>query len=125
MVLCTANLSHDPSWGNFHGVQCAGHTLQMCINAALEQDTISRIIAAARCLEGHFKKSAKATAALTDKQKQQNVAEHKPILDVSTKWNSTYLMLEHLLEQRLLVTAVLSDLLTLLSPTGQAEIEIS
>ncbi len=59
MALCTANLSHDPSWGNVHGVWCAGHTLQLCINAALEQDTISRIIAAARCLEGHFKKSAR------------------------------------------------------------------
>lgn len=108
-VLCADQLSHNPSWGNVQGVRCAGHTLQLCINAALKKDPICRVIAAARRLVGHFKKSAKATAALTDKQKQQKVAEHKLIQDVSTRWNSTYLMLERLLEQRWPVTAVLSD----------------
>lgn len=109
MVLCTELISNDPSWGNAKGVRCAGHTLQLCINAALKTDPICRCIAAARRLVGHFKKSTKATTALTHKQKQQNVAEHKLIQDVSTRWNSTYFMLERLLEQRWPVTAVLSD----------------
>ncbi|KAK1904419.1 Zinc finger BED domain containing protein 1, partial [Dissostichus eleginoides] len=109
MVLCAQQLSQNPSWGNVQGIRCAGHTLQLCINAAVKLDPICRVIAAARRLQGHFKKSAKATSALTLKQKQQNVAEHKLIQDVSTRWNSTYLMLERLLEQRCPVTAVLSE----------------
>ncbi|XP_060781454.1 zinc finger BED domain-containing protein 4-like [Neoarius graeffei] len=110
MVLCADQLSQNPSWGNVQGVRCAGHTLQLCINVALKKDPICRVIAAARRLVGHFKKSAKATAALT--QKQQNVVEHKLIQDVSTRWNSTHCMLERLLEQRWPVTAVLSNPVT-------------
>jgi len=109
MVLCAQQLSQNPSWGNVQGVRCAGHTLQLCINAAVKIDPICRVIAAARRLVGHFKKSAKATAALTAKQHQQKVAEHKLIQDVSTRWNSTYSMLERLLEQRWPVMAVLSE----------------
>lgn len=112
MVLCVDKLSHNPSWGNVQGVCCAGHTLQLCINAALKKDPICRVIAAARCLIGHFKKSAKATAALIDKQKQQKVVEHKLTQDVSTRWNSTHYMLERLLEQRWPVAAVLSNPVT-------------
>ncbi len=109
MVLCALLHSDNPCWGNVKGVRCVGHTLQLCINAALKTDLICRTIAASRQFVGHFKKSAKATTALTEKQKQQNVAEHKLIQDVLTRWNSMYLMLEHLLEQRSLVKAVLSD----------------
>lgn len=67
MVLCTELISNDPSWGNAKGVRCAGHTLQLCINVALKTDPICRCIAAARRLVGHFKKSTKATTALTHK----------------------------------------------------------
>lgn len=109
IVLCAEQLSRNPSWGKVQGVRCAGHTLQLCINAALKKDPVCRVVAAARRLVGHFKKSAKATVALADKQKQQNVVEHKLIQDVSTRWNSTQCMLERLLEQRWPVTAVLSD----------------
>lgn len=83
MVLCAELLSDNPCWGNVKGVCCAGHTLQLCINAALKTDLICRTIAASRQLVGHSKKSAKATTALTEKQKQQNVAEqtHPRCLD--------------------------------------------
>ena len=100
MVLCAKLLYDNPSWGNIQGVCCAVHTLQLCINAALKQDPICRPIAAGRRLVGHFKKSAKATAALTAKQKQQKVTEHKLIQDILTRWNSTCSMLERLLEQK-------------------------
>ncbi|KAK0135825.1 Zinc finger BED domain-containing protein 1 [Merluccius polli] len=110
MKLCTETLKKEPEkWGNVQGVYCSGHTLQLCINTALKQDRIRRTVSAARNLVGHFRKSAKATAALKEKQKQQNVVEHKLIQDVATRWNSTCEMLDRLVEQRWPVTAVLSD----------------
>ncbi|KAK1904903.1 Zinc finger BED domain containing protein 4 [Dissostichus eleginoides] len=110
MKLCKETLKKDPEkWGNVQWVYCSGHTLQLCINTALKQDRIRRTVSAARNLVGHFRKSAKATAALKDKQKQQNVVAHKLINDVATRWNSTCEMLDRLVEQRWPVTAVLSD----------------
>jgi len=77
MKLCTETLKKEPEkWGNVQGVYCSGHTLQLCINTALKQDRIRCTVSSARNLVGHFRKSAKATAAL-DKQKQQNVVAHK------------------------------------------------
>ena len=35
--------------------------------------------------------------------------QHNLVQDVVTQWNSTYFLIERLLEQRWLVTAVLSD----------------
>lgn len=46
---------------------------------------------------------------MKEKQTQQNVVQHKLIQDVATRWNSTYEMLNRLVEQRWPVTAVLSD----------------
>ncbi|XP_073668771.1 zinc finger BED domain-containing protein 4-like [Paramisgurnus dabryanus] len=110
MKLCTETLKKEPEkWGSVQGVCCSGHTLQLCINTALKQDRLRRTVSAARNLVGHFKKSAKATAALKEKQTQQNVVQHKLIQDVATRWNSTYEMLNRLVEQRWPVTAVLSD----------------
>lgn len=110
MKLCTETLNKEPEkWGTVQGVCCSGHTLQLCINEALKLDRIRRTVSAARNLVGHFKKSAKATAALKEKQTQQNVVQHKLIQDVATRWNSTYEMLNRLVEQRWPVTAVLSD----------------
>lgn len=109
MVACTNKLAQDPSFVNLAGVRCAGHTLQLCINTALKQDPVCRTVAAARRVVSHFKKSAKATTALAEKQKEQNVAVHKLVQDVMTRWNSVYLMLDCLLEQRAPVSAVLAD----------------
>ena len=38
-----------------------------------------------------------------------NTVQHKLIQDVSTRWNSTYYMVERLLQQRWPVTVTLSD----------------
>jgi zinc finger BED domain-containing protein 1 (E3 SUMO-protein ligase ZBED1) len=57
----------------------------------------------------HFKKSCVATAALKQKQQQMSTAEHQLIQDVATRWNSSFLMIERLLEQRWPISAVLSD----------------
>ena len=51
-------------------------------------------------LVGHFKHSALATGELKKGQQQMNVTENKLIQQCPTKWNSTYSMLQRLIEMR-------------------------
>lgn len=88
---------------------CAGHTLQLCVKAGLQIRVIEVAIAAARRLVKHFRKSDLATLALRKRQEQMQAEQHNLIQDVTTRWNSTYFLIERLLEQRWPVTAVLSD----------------
>jgi len=81
-------------------VRCTGHTLQLVINAALKNTGIQRAVGAARCLVEHFKKSEQACSKLKEKQKQMGTPEHKLVQDVSTRWNSTFYMIQSLIEQK-------------------------
>ncbi len=64
---CTEMLKKEPEkWGNAHGVYCSGHMVQLCKTTALKQDRVCCTVSAASNLVGHFKKSAKATAAQTN-----------------------------------------------------------
>lgn len=87
--------------------RCAGHILQLVVNHALDEPVINRALSAARCLVKHIKKSEPASTKLKQKQKQMGTAEHKLIQDVTVRWNSSYYMIERLLEQRWPVVATL------------------
>lgn len=79
---------------------CASHTLQLVVNHALEKNPmIDKTLGAARCLVKHFKKSELASSKLKQKQKQWGTAEHTLIPDVPVRWNSSYYMVNQLLEQ--------------------------
>ena len=86
-----------------------GHTLQLCVNAGLKIPAISNVVAAGRRLTTHFHKSEPALRALRNRQRDMRVEQHQLIQDVKTRWNSTYYMIEHLIEQRWPLTAVMSD----------------
>ena len=83
--------------------------MQLAVNKGLGISQISRATAVCRKLVGHFKHSAIALTALKQKQEQLNLEKHHLIQDVSTRWNSTYFMLDRLLEQRWHIYAVLHD----------------
>ena len=89
---------------------CAGHTLQLCVNAELKVNrSVDQAIAVACCLVPHFRKSKPSMRALKGRQTDIRTPRHCLIQDVSTRWNSTFFMIERLLEQRWPVTAVLAD----------------
>ncbi|XP_069374455.1 E3 SUMO-protein ligase ZBED1 isoform X1 [Paralichthys olivaceus] len=106
MVAAAQLLEEKHGWSS---VRCAGHTLQLIVNSALKEPSINKATGTARSLVEHFRRSELANSKLKKKQQQMNTAEHKLIQDVITRWNSTYYMVERLLEQRWRVTATLSD----------------
>lgn len=96
----------DSSW---ESIVCAAHRLQTCLKYALAgDDEIQEMIKAARKLVGHFRHSCKATTALKAAQQDKRIPK-KVIQDVVTRWNSTYYMLQRLVELHSPIVTVLSD----------------
>ena len=93
-------------WGD---LPCFGHTLQLAVNAGLEINSISRLSGACKKIVAHFKHSVVATTALHERQVTMKIPQHSLLQEVSTRWNSTYLMYERLAEQRWAIYAVIHD----------------
>ncbi|XP_054652845.1 zinc finger BED domain-containing protein 4-like [Dunckerocampus dactyliophorus] len=70
-----------------------------------------------------FKTSTRAKEKLTEVQLQLDKPQHKLIQEVDTRWNSTFQMLQRLLEQREPVGAALASLTTDVLPLNCAEYE--
>ena len=82
-------------------IGCFAHTIQLAVNDGIfSQRGVKDLIATCRKIVGHFKHSSSATARLKELQSQLSLPKHQLIQDVSTRWNSTFFMLERLLEQR-------------------------
>ena len=101
MVLAT-DLPED--WGE---LPCFGHTLQLAVNAGLEINSISRLSDACKKIVAHFKHAVIATTALHERQ--VTIPQHSLLQEVSTRWNSMYLIYEQLAEQRWAIYAVIHD----------------
>lgn len=74
------------------------------MNSALKDTNISRTLGASKSIVEYFHISEQKLKA---KQHQMNTKDHQLIGDVSTRWNSTYYMIQRLLEPGP-VTATLS-----------------
>lgn len=90
---------------------CTAHTLQLVIKDSLfSQKIVSEACSKARRIVGHFKHSLQATKLLKDFQLKNDLTTHRLIQDEPTRWDSTYLMLERLVEQRRAIAWLLPDL---------------
>lgn len=100
-----------PLTGSFNGIPCVAHTLQLVIkDACLNKKEFTALMSKCRRIVGHFKHSSKASKLLKRAQKALSVSEHRLTQDEPTRWNSTYCMMERLLEQRKAVVCVMPDL---------------
>ena len=70
---------------------------------------ISEILRRCRKIVGHFKHSVIAQNALEESQTTLNLPQHKLVQDVMTQWNSSYNMLERIIEQETALSAVLAE----------------
>ncbi|XP_026481047.1 zinc finger BED domain-containing protein 1-like [Ctenocephalides felis] len=90
-------------------IPCFAHTLQLCINRALSVGNVHDVVKKAGNVVSHFHHSSLAYYNLKQKQDQLQLPVHKLINKNITRWNSTYHMLERLVEQRPAISAVLND----------------
>ncbi|XP_052393278.1 zinc finger BED domain-containing protein 4-like [Carassius gibelio] len=89
---------------------CFAHTLQLVVHEGLlSQRSVSDALANGRKIVGHFKHSPLATTRLEEIQKDLQMPTKRLHQDVATRWNSTYYMLESLLEQKRSISAYGAD----------------
>ena len=98
---------NDLEWPH---VNCFSHTLQLAVLEAVKIPEISRAIGRCKRLVTHFNHSSKSTYLLNQKQINLNLPQHSLIQDVSTRWNSTYYMVEQVVEQQQALCAALLEL---------------
>ncbi|KAG0443992.1 hypothetical protein HPB47_014305 [Ixodes persulcatus] len=92
------------------GVQCFGHTLQLCIsNAKKKVAGFSQLCAKARTIVARYKRSAKTRGRLMEIQKNMNLEPLEVVQDVPTHWNSEHAMMKRLVKLRVPVSVELSE----------------
>ena len=86
---------------NIDSIGCMAHTIQFVIHdALLTQRAVNKILSTSQSIVGHMKHSF-ASEKLIEIQRSLQLPTHhlRLVQDVQTGWNSSYLMLERLLEQ--------------------------
>ena len=98
MACAAAKLSEDYDWAS---QVCMAHRLQTVIRHAIEDyRQVEKLFTASRRLVGHFRHSGVCTELLCKKQIELDRTKQakKVIQDVSTRWNSSFYMLQRLIE---------------------------
>ncbi|KAE9537283.1 hypothetical protein AGLY_006306 [Aphis glycines] len=94
-----------------HHHPCVAHTLNLSINEAINGNSdINQILKKCRTIVGHFKHSSNATEKLKDFQLQMNLPPLKVKQNVPTRWNSSFIMMERLVNIKTPLSATMSIL---------------
>ena len=101
MVLAAREASFAPHIG------CFAHTINLATQRALKVVTLARLLGRVRRIVAFFHRSTTAAHVLKEKQELLKLPARKLMIDVSTRWNSSYDMLERFLQQQPAVTAAL------------------
>ena len=101
-----ANFVADLRDSGLPNISCLAHTLQLVIDdGVFAQPGVVNVLASGRKLVGHFKRSNVSLQALIRIQQQLGLKQHRLIQDEPTRWNTSYYMLERLIEQRQAICA--------------------
>ena len=82
------------SWQHFG---CFAHTLQLRVKKTMQVPQVSKALGRARNLVGHFHHSSKSSFVLKQKQTDLHTDHLNLIQDVVTRWNSSYYMVEQII----------------------------
>ncbi|KAJ8349851.1 hypothetical protein SKAU_G00249810 [Synaphobranchus kaupii] len=80
-------------------IGCFAHTLNLGAQSLYTITSVAKWTAKIRDVIVWMKRSSMAKTVLREKQHILNLPQHSVLLDVRTRWNSLYLMLERFLEQ--------------------------
>ncbi|NWI10032.1 ZBED4 protein, partial [Crypturellus soui] len=87
--------------GDHSSVQCFSHTVNIIVNEAIKsQRMVQNLLSIARKICERVHRSAKAKEKLAELQKEYELPQHQLIQDVPSKWNTSFHMLERLIEQK-------------------------
>ncbi|XP_038253661.1 E3 SUMO-protein ligase ZBED1-like [Dermochelys coriacea] len=104
----------------FEHMTCIAHSLQRSITAALSDGDFENILEKCRKLVGHFKHSPINSTELGIQQAAKGQKQEPLVQDISSRWNSTLGMVQHLLCNKAAITATLALQKQKLSvPTGK------
>ena len=96
-----SNMDVAVRMGEWRSRHCFGHTLQLAIDDGLKMSPgIQDMLKTAKAIVSFYNRSYKATEMLTELQGQLNPPVTKLVNDCPTRWNSTFFMLQRLLEQK-------------------------
>ena len=100
-----ANMIAGMRVANIPSLPCLAHTLQLIIkDGVLLQPVVQQLLSCARTIVGHYHRSNVAFQTFKNIQQQLGLPDHCLIQDVTTRWNSSYYMLERLIEQKRAIT---------------------
>lgn len=88
-------------------VRCFAHTLNLAAKKALAVPTMNTLLARIRKIVKYFRKSTTAAGVLKQKQKLLELPEHRLMIDVDTRWNSSFDMVRRYLDQQPSIAATL------------------
>ncbi|XP_061124239.1 zinc finger BED domain-containing protein 4 [Syngnathus typhle] len=82
-------------------VQCFAHTIDLIVSEAIKsQRMVQNLLSMARKICERIHRSAKAKEKLAELQKDHRLPENRLIQDIPSKWRTSLLMLERLVEQQ-------------------------
>ncbi|KAB0397152.1 hypothetical protein E2I00_004702 [Balaenoptera physalus] len=82
-------------------VQCFSHTVNLIVSEAIKsQRMVQNLLSTARKICERVHRSPRAKAKLAELQKEYELPPHHLLQDVPSKWNTSFHMLERLIEQK-------------------------
>lgn len=88
-------------------IRCFAHTLNLGTQRGLKTDKVARLLGKVRRVVSFFHRSSVAANILKQKQKMLGLPIHKLLMDVPTRWNSSYDLLERFIEQQTAIIATM------------------
>jgi len=111
MIVCGKEISsafdNEFSSMNFSHYRCAAHVLNLGVKKGLK--IVSNSITKVRQIMHNIKNSTRLCDSLRDFCSLKKIKYLKPILDVNTRWNSTYYMLKRFKELEPVLILLVAD----------------